>query len=286
MLREAIGRPYGAIVFSGPTGSGKSSSLTALLDDLPVAERERRKIISLEEPVERELEHVTHVSVSNIVEEGGWKALLGGSNRWDSNINVLGEIKDAETAEAIENLATAGKLTLTTVHASNVFSIPARMEDLGVDHKFLFDRNFLVLLVNQRLVPRLCADCRVPIVDRARVAAILERSALASDGSREDWRGRLARYSSVAGHGVHVRGGGCDACEGSGIVGRVLVAELVMMDDPSRHYVRERDWDGWRLDLEGAGWQSIRSQALDYIRQGAVDPIDVERLVCRLDQVQ
>ncbi len=286
MLRGAIARPYGAIVFSGPTGSGKSSSLTALLDDLPITERERRKIISLEEPVERELDHVTHVSVSSIVDEGGWKALLGGLNRWDSNINVLGEIKDAETAEAIENLATAGKLTLTTIHASNVLSIPARMEDLGVDHKFLFDRNFLVLLVNQRLVPRLCADCRVPIADHARVAAVLERKALASDSASEDWRARLDRFTSVGGSGAHVRGEGCDTCENTGIVGRVLVAELVMMDDPSRHFVRERDWEGWRRNLESTGWQSIRGQALDYVRQGVVDPTDVEKLVCRLDQAQ
>lgn len=286
MLREAISRPYGVIVFSGPTGSGKSSSLTALLDDLPVAERERRKIISLEEPVERELDHVTHVSVSNIIDEGGWKSLLGGLNRWDSNINVLGEIKDAETAEAIEDLATAGKLTLTTIHASNVLSIPARMEDLGVDHKLLFDRNFLVLLVNQRLVPKLCSDCRVPIADHARVAGMFEKRTLDGEGAREDWRARLERYRSIAGDGAYLRGEGCDTCRQSGIVGRVLVAELVMMDDPSRQSVRARDWDSWQRNLEATGWKSIRSQTLDYIGQGMIDPMDVEKLVCRLDQVE
>ena len=285
MLRDAIQRPYGVIVFSGPTGSGKSSSLTALLDDLPLAERERRKIISLEEPVERELDHVTHVSVSNIVDEGGWRALLAGLNRWDSNINVLGEIKDAETAEAIENLATSGKLTLTTIHASNVLSIPARMEDLGVDHRFLFDRNFLVLLVNQRLVPRLCSNCRVLVsANTAGLADSIED--MRPDGvDREEWRTSLARYQSVVGGDVYLRGKGCGHCRQSGIVGRTLVAELVMMDDMSREAIRRRDWDGWRRELEATGWQSIRSQSLDYIRQGVVDPMDVEKLVCRLDEV-
>ena len=284
MLREAISRPYGVIVFSGPTGSGKSSALTALLDDLPLAERQRRKIISLEEPVERELDHVTHVSVSNIIDEGGWKSLLGGLNRWDSNINVLGEIKDAETADAIQDLATSGKLTLTTIHAANVLSIPARMEDLGVDHKLLFDRNFLVLLVNQRLVPRLCSDCRVPISDRARLAKLFEQKKLDDEGAVEGWRARVDRYRTVAGDGVHLRGDGCAACRQTGIVGRVLVGELVMMDDPSRQYVRERDWDGWQDHLEATGWASIRGQAVDYVGAGMVDPMDVEKLVCRLDR--
>ena len=178
-----------------------------------------------------------------------------------------------------------GKLTLTTIHASNVLSIPARMEDLGVDHKMLYDRNFLVLLVNQRLVPKLCPDCRVPITASDRVERMFEARTLDGKGASEDWQARLARYRLVAGDGVHLRGDGCDTCRGSGIVGRVLAAELVTMDDASRDCVRERDWERWLSELEATGWKSIRSQTVDYVADGMLDPVDVEKLVCRLDPV-
>ena len=121
-----------------------------------------------------------------------------------------------------------------------MLSIPARMEDLGVDHKLLFDKNFLVLLVNQRLVPTLCESCKVPITDDAQVSGLFEGRTLEGDSAEEDWRLRLERYRSIAGDGTHLRGKGCDACNGSGIEGRLLVAELVMMDDLSRDAVRAR----------------------------------------------
>ena len=314
MLTKAIRRPYGVIVFSGPTGSGKSSSLTALLDGLDDDEKERRKIISLEEPVERELRHVTHVSVSGIVDSGGWKALLSGLNRWDSNINVLGEIKDEDSAGAIMDLATSGKLTLTTLHAANVLSIPQRMEELGVDHQLLYDANFLVLLVSQRLVPRLCPGCRIPLVadensgitDLAvakRLQARLERELAGHpDAGPEELRRvesrfqtDLARYRRLfAGQGAALRGLGCAECVpkatrsgrqrsvGTGVVGRVLLAETVLLDDGSREFIRERAWEEWRQVLVRSGWSPIVEHAVDKIRHGEVDPGDVERLVCTL----
>lgn len=307
LLSQAIRRPYGVILFSGPTGAGKSSSLTALLDSLDDAEKERRKIVSLEEPVERELPHVTHVSVSAITDHGGWTALLGGLNRWDSNINVLGELKDAETAKALQDLATSGKLTLTTLHASNVLSIPVRMEELGVNHQLLHEANFLVLLVNQRLVPRLCEQCRIPLWGagselEAKQAA--ERQAEQRRGTppevvqrrQEEYRANLARYRrlfpSADMPDVAVRGLGCPACaltkgqrsaKGTGIVSRVLVAEMIPIDDDSRRFIREREWSAWRRTLEGRGWRSIETHVRSYIRAGTVDPADVEKLVCRLD---
>ena len=310
LLGQAIRRPYGVILFSGPTGAGKSSSLTALLDSLDDAEKERRKIVSLEEPVERELRHVTHVSVSAITDHGGWTALLGGLNRWDSNINVLGELKDAESAKALQDLATSGKLTLTTLHASNALSIPVRMEELGVNHQLLYEANFLVLLVNQRLVPKLCEGCRIPLWGAE--SAFEEKQAAEREAEERrgtpaevvarrqaEYRSNLARYRrlfpSADMPNVSVRGAGCPECaltkgqrsaKGTGIVDRVLVAEMIAIDDASRGFIRNRDWSGWRDMLEGRGWRSIESHAQSYIRDGTVDPADVEKLVCRLDDAE
>ena len=289
-LREAIAKPYGVIVFSGPTGSGKSTSLTALLDSQTEDDKVRRKIVSLEEPVERELPHVTHVSVNAIVEEGGWKALLGGLNRWDSNINVLGEIKDEETASAIQDLATSGKLSLTTVHASNVLSIPARLEDLGVEHKLLVDPNFLLLLVNQRLVPELCPDCKIELGERLEALTREQPPAESQDAdiARAELHAmrRFGAVSERMGGGWQVRGPGCKSCDGTGIISRVLVAEMVEMDDTARTFVRNRDWDGWRHQLESGGWKDIHYHALEHICAGRLDPVDVERLVAPVDAPQ
>ena len=343
-LQKAMERPYGVIVFSGPTGSGKSTSLTALLDALPDKDEGGRKIVSLEEPVERELSHVTHVSVSTITEEGGWTSLLGGLNRWDSNINVLGEIKDAATAKAISDLATSGKLTLTTIHASNVFAIPSRMEELGVDHKFLFDKNFLVLLVNQRLVPKICQTCAVTyrdpkkMVDEHVKAMESEGKKVGSDEKAEmekEVRREMAdemkeifavrglagirKVADDEGMGVRVEEGAhnekgseewekqaerhlravsgcsrllyrrrgedeCRDCEGTGVVGQLLVAEMILMDDVDWKHVQARTWDLWEEGKKKEGnWESIRDRAEEHLRNGHIDAIDVETKVSRLE---
>lgn len=267
LLREAFGRPYGVIVFSGPTGSGKSTSMSSVLETLPAS----LKVVSLEEPVERELPNVTHIAISDITEHGGWENLRSGLNRWDSNINVLGEIKDRETAASIKDLVTAGKLTVTTLHASNVLAVPARMEDLGVDHSLLCDPNFLVLLINQRLVPELCPACKVPLAE--------------ASGLDQDSRLRFSRLFADDVN-VFVRGAGCAQCSNSGVVGRVLAAEMVMIDEASLDFIRNRDPLRWRRHLAAHGWRPITDHMLRHVRAGRVDPVDAERASGRLDATE
>ena len=268
LLKQGIGRPYGALVMSGPTGSGKSTSLTALLETVDP----RHKILSLEEPVERMLPNVTHVAISSQAEHGSWENLRAGLNRWDTNINMLGEIKDRDTALAIKDLATSGKMTLTTLHASNVLSIPVRMEDLGVERSMLYDPNFLVLLVNQRLVPELCERCKLDI------EAVREHL---DPGDHNRYRRLFGETASL----LRFRNAeGCGHCHHSGVQSRVLVAEMVMMDDPSRHFIRERDQLGWREHLLKKGWRPISDHARIHVEAGRVDAQDVERVVGRLDE--
>lgn len=268
MLKQGINRPYGVMVMSGPTGSGKSTSLTALLEIVDPSQ----KILSLEEPVERMLPNVTHVAISAYAEHGSWENLRAGLNRWDTNINMLGEIKDKDTALAIKDLATSGKMTLTTLHASNVLSIPVRMEDLGVERSMLYDPNFLVLLVNQRLVAELCEHCKLPFAEVGeRVDAVdLRRHERLFQGKVD-----ALRYRNIS---------GCERCHHSGIQSRVLIAEMVMMDDPSRGFVRERDQLGWRKHLLEKGWRPIADHALIHVRDGRVDPVNVENIIGRLDE--
>ena len=268
LLREAFARPYGVIVFSGPTGSGKSTSMSAVLETLPAS----LKVVSLEEPVERELPNVTHIAISDITEHGGWENLRGGLNRWDSNVNVLGEIKDRDTADSIKDLVTAGKLTVTTLHASNVLAVPMRMEDLGVDHSLLCDPNFLVLVINQRLVPELCPVCRTPFADAENVDL--------------DSRHRFSRLFDGEMGRIFVRGPGCAECSNSGVVGRVLAAEMVMIDEMSLDFIRNRDPLRWRQHLLAQGWRPIADHMLRHVRAGRVDPVDAERAAGRLDATE
>ena len=268
LLREAFARPYGVIVFSGPTGSGKSTSMSAVLETLPTS----LKVVSLEEPVERELPNVSHIAISDITEHGGWENLRGGLNRWDSNVNVLGEIKDRETADSIKDLVTAGKLTVTTLHASNVLAVPMRMEDLGVDHSMLCDPNFLVLLINQRLVAELCPACKTPLVD--------------ADHVDRDSRYRFSRLFEGEMSRIFVRGPGCAECNNSGVVGRVLAAEMAMIDEMSLNFIRDRDSLRWRRELIAHGWRPITDHMLRHVRAGRVDPVDAERAAGRLDATE
>ena len=268
LLREAINRPYGVIVFSGPTGSGKSTSMSAALETVSPS----LKVVSLEEPVERELPNVTHIAISDVTEHGGWENLRSGLNRWDSNINVLGEIKDRETADSIKDLVTAGKLTITTLHASNVLAVPARMADLGVDHSLLCDPNFLVLLINQRLVAELCAACRMPFDD--------------ADHVDQDSRHRFGRLFEGETARIFMRGGGCAECSNSGVVGRILAAEMVMIDEASLDFIRNRDPLRWRRHLTAQGWRPITDHMLRHVRAGRVDPVDAERAAGRLDATE
>ena len=181
LMQEAFARPYGIIVFSGPTGSGKSTSMMAALEVLPP----NLKIISLEQPVERPLHNTSHVTTKD---EAALAAAIPSVNRWDGNLTVLGELRDQPSARALKDFTTSGKLTVVTLHASNALTVPTRMAELGVEWSMLADPNFLVGLVNQRLVAQLCTGCRIPLADNWDRVPQFRRSDFEELFGDADWR--------------------------------------------------------------------------------------------------
>ncbi|MGI9346110.1 MAG: GspE/PulE family protein [Gammaproteobacteria bacterium] len=260
LLAEAFARPYGIIVFSGPTGSGKSTSMMAALETLP----SHLKIVSLEQPVERALHNTSHVTTKD---EAALARAIPAVNRWDGNITVLGELRDAPSARALKDFTTSGKLTVVTLHASNALAVPSRMAELSVEWSMLSDPNFLVALVNQRLVGKICQACRLPL--------------------NENWDAvpsyRLGDFEYLftkEAPGIYLRGPGCTQpnCR-KGVSGRLLCAEIILMDDNDRRFIEERNMQEWRSDLSRRGWNPIAEHALKRVREGEIDPILTENAV-------
>lgn len=168
-IRRALARPYGLVVISGPTGSGKSTTLYAMLQEL---ERETTNVVSLEDPVEYD---VDGVSQSQVRPEIGYTFAAGLRSilRQDPDIIMVGEIRDKETAQLAIQAALTGHLVLTTLHTNNAIGIVPRLVDMGIDPYLIAPT--LVLSVAQRLVRRRCegAGKRTPV--EGSIKAMIER---------------------------------------------------------------------------------------------------------------
>lgn len=195
LFRAAMGSGSGMILLSGPTGSGKSSSLHALLASM---RNPGIKIVTLEDPVERTMEGLVQISVRE--DEGmDFSALLRRVLRHDPDVIMVGEIRDRETAALAVRAALTGHLVLTTIHSRSALGAVDRLRDMGVEPALL--ASALRILASQRLVRRLCPDCRKGIVPR----------------------------------------GECLACGGTGFRGRHALWEVVPVDKELRQAISEGD---------------------------------------------
>ena len=156
LIKEALGKPYGLILVTGPTGSGKSTTLYSILNEL---DREKSNIVSLEDPVEY---HIPDVSQSQVMPEIGYTFASGLRSilRQDPNIIMVGEIRDAETAELAIQAALTGHLVLSTLHTNNSIGIVPRLIDMGIDPYLIAPT--LILGIAQRLVRVTCPTSRHP----------------------------------------------------------------------------------------------------------------------------
>ncbi len=236
---KAIERPHGMILICGPTGSGKSTTLYATLRRL---NRQTGNILTIEDPVEYTLEGVNQVQLK---EEIGltFTSALRTFLRQDPDIIMLGEIRDADTAQMAIRSSLTGHLIFSTIHTNTAWGSIARLSDMGI-HPYLV-ANTLVMCVAQRLVRLLCPHCK----------------------SREKAGAEIGSVLSDAGIGSHYAPVGCDKCYYTGYSGRKAIYEVIPIDDELAAAARREEADIGEM-LHGRGIISIRDAGINLFRKG------------------
>ena len=212
-FRTVLQRPHGILLVTGPTGSGKTTTLYAALAELNSSER---KILTVEDPIEYRLPGIVQTQVAPAIGLS-FATALRSFLRQDPDVMMVGEIRDIETAQVAVQAALTGHMILSTLHTNSAASAITRLLDMGVE-PFLITSTLNAVLA-QRLVRRLCPDCRTPITPAP---------------------GLLASFPSAAANDPHWAAGGCASCEGSGFRGRVALTELLAVDGTVARLVLER----------------------------------------------
>jgi len=230
LVLENIQKPFGAILVSGPTGSGKSTTIYALLS---ILNQEGVNIITLEDPIEY---YISGVNQSQIMPEIGYTFASGLRSilRQDPDIITVGEIRDGETAELVIHAALTGHLVLSTIHTNNAAGVIPRLIDMGVE-PFLISSS-VNLAMAQRLVKRICPHCRKEYAPTAEVEKIiLEELARIPEAIKKEIGDFLEKRP------VKVwRGEGCKYCRDKGVKGRIGLFEVIVMTKELGKIVTEK----------------------------------------------
>jgi type II secretory ATPase GspE/PulE/Tfp pilus assembly ATPase PilB-like protein len=244
-FRKYIAEPYGMVLVTGPTGSGKTTTLYAALSEIKSVED---KIITIEDPVEYQLKGITQIPINEkkgLTFARGLRSIL----RHDPDKIMVGEIRDAETAQIAINSALTGHLVFTTVHANNVLDVLGRFLNMGVEaYQFVSALNCVLA---QRLVRIICTHCKRP----ARVSrALLEESGIDPALERAH---------------TFYEGLGCIECGGTGYKGRTAICELLDLTDRIREMILERKpTSEIKKAARDEGMRFLRESAVERVMQG------------------
>ena len=254
-IRALAARPHGMLLVTGPTGSGKTTTLYAAISEIHTG---RDKIITIEDPVEYRLPRILQIPVNEKKGLGfarGLRSIL----RHDPDIIMVGEIRDGDTAQIAVQAALTGHLVLSTVHAGSVFDVLGRFTNMGVDAYSL--ASSLNGVVAQRLVRMICPHCAGACIPARRelVAAGLEAQQVAG------WRFR--------------RGAGCRTCRDTGYAGRASVAEVLPMDDGLRELIAAMaPLSELRQHARSLGMVSLRQSLWQWVAEGRTTLEEVTRV--------
>jgi general secretion pathway protein E len=250
---RVISQPHGLILITGPTGSGKTTTLYATLEKI---HDRTRKIVTVEDPVEYQLDGITQVQVNSQIGLSfarGLRSIV----RQDPDILMIGEIRDHETAEIAIESALTGHLVFSTLHTNDAAGAVIRLQDMGVE-SYLISSSLLGIQA-QRLVRRVCEGCAY-----TRSLTTDEATVLAVD---------VNDYQTVR------EGCGCERCGGTGYRGRIGLYELLLLSDEIKHLItQEAPAAELRKQGQKQGMRTLREDALTKLRIGLTTPAEVVRV--------
>jgi type IV pilus assembly protein PilB len=258
-IRRFSKEPYGMFLVTGPTGSGKTTTLYAVLSEIKSPED---KLITIEDPVEYQLDGVTQIPVNEkkgLTFAVGLRSIL----RHDPDKILVGEIRDNETAQIAVQSALTGHLVFTTVHANNTLDVIYRFQHMGVEvYNFVSALNCILA---QRLVRTLCPKCKRP-------APAPSAPELAENGLDPAWAGGASFYEKV----------GCVDCGGTGFRGRQAIVEFMGMNDELRELITKRaSISEIKLAARRHGMHSLRASAVEKVRLGITTLAEINKVTFR-----
>ncbi len=256
IIRKLANQPYGMLLVTGPTGSGKTTTLYAVLSEIDHSED---KIITIEDPIEYQLPGILQIPVNEkkgLTFARGLRSIL----RHDPDRILVGEIRDKETAEIAIQAALTGHQVYTTVHANNSFDVISRFRHMGVDsYSFLSSVNGIAA---QRLLRLNCDKCAEPYMP--------DEQLLMASGIDQN---SISRYSFR-------KGAGCLSCRGTGYKGRFAITELLTINDKLREGILNgTSIVGLKELAIQQGMKYMREQALDAVKQGKTTLQEINRVI-------
>ena len=254
-LRELVKQPHGIILVTGPTGSGKTTTLYAAIGQL---DAKRTNIVTVEDPIEYDLDGVGQTQVNPRIELTFARALRA-ILRQDPDVVMIGEIRDLETAQIAVQASLTGHLVLATLHTNDAAGAVVRLVDMGIE-PFLVASSLLGVLA-ERLVRRLCPACRRPHAPDAAERALLENG----NGGGSD----IALFTA----------NGCEACALTGYQGRTGIFELLLIDDEARRLIHDRASEAdLREHARRGGMKGLREDGMRWVRAGETSLEEVLRV--------
>jgi len=257
-LTSTLAQPSGLVLMTGPTGSGKTTTLYAALK---ATRRVDRNVVTIEDPVEYQLDGVTQISINHKIGFDFAKALRA-VLRQDPDVIMVGEIRDHETAQIASRAALTGHLVIATVHTNSAIGALPRLIDMGVEPYLV--ASTVRATMAQRLVRRLCEHCRVPVrLAPLSVAALSSRAAASNIEAIEAYEPR-----------------GCERCNGTGYRGRIAICEFIPILDTLRQPIVNRADAKTLTELAlSEGARLLADDALSRIFDGTTSVAEVERVM-------